>query len=116
MKKTLTQNRIAAALAFAGALAAANAAAQSHPGFDRPLTLAPADVTSSGGGAGADDEKARAAELAKKLSNPIASLISLPLQNNFDWVSAGVQKGISARVQKGTEFRASIFRGFRASC
>jgi len=85
MKKTLTRNRIAAALAFSGALAAANAAAQSHPGFDRPLTLAPANVTSSGGGAGVDDEKTRAAALAKATLNPIASLISLPLQNNFDW-------------------------------
>ncbi|MBN2506723.1 MAG: transporter [Verrucomicrobia bacterium] len=52
----------------------------------RSVILAPADVASSGaGGAGADDEKAKAAELAKKLSNPIATLISLPLQNNFDW-------------------------------
>src|SRR5437762_6360528 len=28
-----------------------------------------------------------AQELAKKLSNPIASLISLPFQNNYDWGS-----------------------------
>lgn len=33
----------------------------------------------------ATDEKAAAAELAKKLSNPVASLISVPLQNNFDF-------------------------------
>ncbi len=33
----------------------------------------------------ATDEQAVAAELAKKLSNPVASLISLPLQNNFDF-------------------------------
>ena len=33
----------------------------------------------------ATDDKAAAAELAKKLSNPIASLISVPLQNNFDF-------------------------------
>jgi len=32
-----------------------------------------------------DDEKAKAAELAKKLSNPIASLISVPIQNNWDF-------------------------------
>jgi hypothetical protein len=33
----------------------------------------------------AADEKAAAAELAKKLSNPIASLISVPIQNNWDF-------------------------------
>ena len=33
----------------------------------------------------ATDEKAAAAELAKKLSNPVASLISVPIQNNFDF-------------------------------
>ena len=33
----------------------------------------------------ATDEKAAAAELAKKLSNPIASLISVPIQNNWDF-------------------------------
>ena len=54
-------------------------------GLSHPLTLAPADATSSGGGAEVDDEKAKAAALAKATLNPIASLISLPLQNNFDW-------------------------------
>ena len=33
----------------------------------------------------ASDEKAAAAELAKKLQNPIASLISVPIQNNWDF-------------------------------
>ncbi len=33
----------------------------------------------------ATDDKAAAAELAKKLSNPVASFISVPLQNNFDF-------------------------------
>jgi hypothetical protein len=32
-----------------------------------------------------DDEAAKAAALAKATLNPIASLISVPLQNNFDW-------------------------------
>jgi hypothetical protein len=68
------------------ALAATTALGQSDPTFYRPLTLAPADATSSsGGGAGVDDDKAKAAALAKATLNPIASLISLPLQNNFDW-------------------------------
>ena len=31
------------------------------------------------------DEKAQAAELAKKLSNPVASLISVPIQENWDF-------------------------------
>jgi len=33
----------------------------------------------------AADDKAAAAELAKKLSNPVASLISVPIQNNWDF-------------------------------
>ncbi len=33
----------------------------------------------------ASDEKAQEAELAKKLQNPVASLISLPIQNNWDF-------------------------------
>lgn len=31
------------------------------------------------------DEKAQAAELAKKLSNPVANLTSVPIQNNWDF-------------------------------
>ena len=31
------------------------------------------------------DENAKAAELAKKLSNPVDSLISVPFQNNLDF-------------------------------
>jgi hypothetical protein len=68
------------------ACTATAALAQDNLGNYRPLTLAPADATSSGvGGAGADDEKAKAAALANATLNPLASLISLPLQNNFDW-------------------------------
>lgn len=45
---------------------------------------ASADAAASGS-AGIDDEQAKAAALAKATLNPIASLISLPIQNNFDW-------------------------------
>jgi hypothetical protein len=72
-------------LALACALAASTSQAQNDLGFDRPLTLAPADAASSGGAGAGDDEKAKAAELAKKLSNPVASLISVPIQNNWDF-------------------------------
>jgi hypothetical protein len=34
---------------------------------------------------GAEDEQAKAAALARATLNLIASLISVPLQNNFDW-------------------------------
>jgi hypothetical protein len=53
--------------------------------FDHSPTLAPADDTSSGGGGAADDEKAKEGELAKKLQNPVANLISVPIQNNWDF-------------------------------
>jgi hypothetical protein len=50
------------------------------------LTAFSAEVSSPGGNGGTgDDAQAKAAALAKATLNPIASLISLPLQNNFDW-------------------------------
>jgi hypothetical protein len=54
-------------------------------GHYRPITLAPATGEAEGGGGAADEEKAKAAELAKKLQNPVASLISVPIQNNWDF-------------------------------
>ena len=59
--------------------------AQSESGYYRPLTLAPADTAASGAGGAGDDAKAKEAELAKKLQNPIANLISVPIQNNWDF-------------------------------
>jgi len=53
-------------------------------GFLRSLSLAPADSSSAGGGAPAD-EATQKAELAKKLQNPVADLISVPIQNNWDF-------------------------------
>jgi hypothetical protein len=75
------QNLIAAALI--SALAITTARAQNNSAFDGHLTLA--DATSSGGGGAADDAQDQQAELAKKLQNPIASLISVPIQNNWDF-------------------------------
>jgi len=56
-------------------------------GVDRFHLLAAAERSASGAGSGAalSDEQAKAAELAQKLQNPIASLISVPIQNNWDF-------------------------------
>src|SRR6266516_4550040 len=62
MKPKRTQNLIAAALAFTLALT---------------TSLLAQDT--------AGDDKAAAAELAKKLQNPVASLIQVPIQNNWDF-------------------------------
>jgi hypothetical protein len=81
------------------ALLVSTAWAQNESGFYRPPTLAPADATSSGGGgAGDDDAKAKAAALAKATLNPIASLISVPLQNNFDWGGGPNDDGFQYRL------------------
>jgi len=71
-------------LTFACALAATTALAQTDSGFYRPLTLAPADASSSGGG-GAGVETPREAELAKQSLNPVADLTIVPIQNNWDF-------------------------------
>jgi hypothetical protein len=81
------------AIALVGALAATIAQAQTDSGFYRPLTLAPAEPAAGGGGgdaaaqpaAGGNGGADNTAELAIKLQNPIAALISVPLQNNFDF-------------------------------
>jgi len=61
--------------------------AQDSPTFYQPLTLDAADAGGGGGAAagGAQDEAAHKAELAKKLQNPVANLISVPIQNNWDF-------------------------------
>jgi hypothetical protein len=48
--------------------------------------------------AATDDEKTKAAALAKATLNPIASLISLPLQNNFDWGAGPKDDGFQYKL------------------
>ena len=52
--------------------------------FRTSLLMAPAD-TGGSAGTSAEDEKAQQAELAKQTLNPVASLISVPIQNNWDF-------------------------------
>jgi hypothetical protein len=84
--------------AFACALAASTALAQFDSGPDRPLALAPAAATSSGGGGAGEEPKDQAAELAKQLQNPIASLTLVPFQNNFDWGAGRTGEGFQYKL------------------
>src|SRR5271169_1960333 len=70
-------------LALECVLALSNGRAQGSLDLYRSIALAPADDSSVGGAA--DDEKAQELDLAKKLQNPVASLISVPIQNNWDF-------------------------------
>ena len=80
------QNSLAATLALVCALASSTTQAQDNPTFDSSFTLAANDaVASGGGGSTGDDQANQEAELAKKLQNPVASLISVPIQNNWDF-------------------------------
>ena len=73
--------------------------AQLHSGQQGSITLAPADASSSSvGGAGDDDAAAKAAALAKATLNPVASLISVPIQNNFDWGAGPADDGFQYKV------------------
>ena len=61
---------------------------QVSKGMDRFHLVAAAERSAGGGGgsgAAPADGQANAAELAKKLQNPIADLISVPVQNNWDF-------------------------------
>jgi hypothetical protein len=52
--------------------------------FYRPLTLASAPDDAGGGGGGGEGEESQAA-LAKAAQNPVANMISVPFQNNFNF-------------------------------
>ena len=67
------------------ALASSTARAQNKPVFDGSFTLADNDTATTGGGDSGDEVKDEQAELAKKLNNPVADLISVPIQNNWDF-------------------------------
>jgi len=95
------------AVALVGALAATMAQAQTDSPFYRPLTLAAAESATggSGGGDGAAEPAAggggdaeNEAKLAMQLQNPVASLISVPIQNNFDFGAGPKNDGFQYKV------------------
>lgn len=87
MKTSHTPNYIAAALGCALALTATTLVAQD---------------------AAAEDEKDKAAELAMELQNPVASLISVPIQNNWDFgIGAADAMRYTANVQPVIPFSIS---------
>jgi hypothetical protein len=60
-----------------------------------PLTLAAAQGSEPAAGGGASQD---AAEIAKKLNNPVASLISVPLQSNFDFGGGPNDEGFQYKL------------------
>lgn len=71
---------------LAGTFVLTTVVAQDSPDLSSRSSPATADVVSSDEGVARDDDaQAKAAALAKATLNPVASLISVPLQNNFDW-------------------------------
>jgi len=97
MKIMRAKNLLAAVLA--GSLTAMNTLAQNSANtlpsgqshFNYSLSLASADDGTAGRGGNADNERtqeteaAKEAELVKETLNPVASLISVPIQNNWDF-------------------------------
>ena len=75
MARNCRRVRTGCAILVAVSVAAFGAGVQAQ---DEPTTSATADNAASGG------EAANEADLAKKLNNPVAALISVPLQSNLD--------------------------------
>jgi hypothetical protein len=74
------------ALVFGLALTTTLLPAQTIKSRMQPLSVAPATAEAGAGGDSATmDEAAREAELVKQTLNPVASLISVPVQNNWDF-------------------------------
>jgi hypothetical protein len=86
---------LTAAAALAGGIAPV--LGQSDSSCPSSLTLAPAEAGGAGAGA-PEDAQTQAAELAKKLSNPVAALISVPIQNNFDFGAGPNGDGFQYKV------------------
>ena len=83
--KTLQANiRCSILITIALACGTLAAAAQAELRFNREFTLTPATPETEGG-SGTEAEEDSQAELAKKLNNPVANLISAPIQNNWDF-------------------------------
>jgi hypothetical protein len=86
MKTNRKQNLIAAALVGLCALASTRTQAQDKPVFDSSFTLADNDATAlHSSDVATNDAADEEADLAKKLNNPVAALISVPIQNNWDF-------------------------------
>jgi len=87
MKRTRVLSTLAAIAAGFGlqaqSIGNATAPANNQLAFYHPLTLAPTEAEPTGGEGGKSDESNEA--LAKEAQNPVAKLISIPFQNNFNF-------------------------------
>ena len=94
-------SHVASVLAWGTSLLTATAAASAplalQSGHHHQLALAPATPPAEGEGA-AEGGGDSAADIAQKLNNPVSSLISVPLQNNFDFGGGPRDEGFQYRL------------------